>query len=268
MLATYLTVTLGMLLITGVTVGALVQGLSLREQKTVIMREMSVVSELFKNSENAIVSRDTVNTELTLIARHYDAYFEWIPYSGEVRRFSSGQKWQPYAGADYNELQRAEIISEALDLEEGNTLFEQERGDFPFLIGTQAYLENGVVTGVIRFYTDVSSLKTTLDMVYLEVMLVCLIAILISVIAVYYTTSRMTRPFMEISEIVQRYSKGDFNVRIPISSTEEATQLAVSFNAMADQLKDLEATRRSFVANVSHELRSPLTSMKGFLEAM
>ena len=36
----------------------------------------------------------------------------------------------------------------------------------------------------------------------------------------------------------------------------------------ADQLKDLEATRRSFVANVSHELRSPLTSMKGFLEAM
>ena len=56
-------------------------------------------------------------------------------------------------------------------------------------------------------------------------------------IVVYYTTNRLTKPFMEINEIVQKYAKGDYNVRIPISSVEEATQLAVSFNNMADQLK-------------------------------
>ena len=78
----------------------------------------------------------------------------------------------------------------------------------------------------------------------------------------------MIRPFSEINAIVQRYSKGDFNIRIPVKGTDEATQLAVSFNNMADQLRDLEATRRDFVSNVSHELRSPLTSMRGFLEAM
>ncbi|MBQ1771576.1 MAG: GHKL domain-containing protein, partial [Clostridia bacterium] len=70
------------------------------------------------------------------------------------------------------------------------------------------------------------------------------------------------------NDIVQQYSMGDYNARIPISGTEETIQLALSFNNMADQLEDLEATRQSFVANVSHELRSPLTSMKGFLEAM
>ena len=121
---------------------------------------------------------------------------------------------------------------------------------------------------LVFLHRDDSAAKRMADAAWMEVLLVLLIAILFSVIAVYYTTSRMTKPFMEISDIVQRYSKGDFNIRIPISGTDEATQLARSFNNMADQLKDLEATRRSFVANVSHELRSPLTSMRGFLEAM
>lgn len=268
MLATYLTVTLGMLLVTGVTVGALVQGISLRDAKATILRELPALSDLFRNSGSSIVSQDAVHTELTLIARHYDAYFEWIPHEGEIMRYSSGLKWSRYASADYNEIVRAEIIASAANTEGGEALFRQRNDDFPVLIATQVFSVEGNVLGVIRFYTDITSIKTTMDMVYLEVMLVCLIAVLISVIAVYYTTSRMTKPFMEINEIVQRYSKGDFSARIPISSTEEATQLAVSFNVMADQLKDLEATRRSFVANVSHELRSPLTSMKGFLEAM
>ena len=102
----------------------------------------------------------------------------------------------------------------------------------------------------------------------MQIGLIAMLGLLIAIVAVYYTTTTLTRPFMEVNEIVQQYSKGDYNARIPVSDTEEATQLALSFNAMADQLKDLEATRRSFVANVSHELRSPLTSMRGFLEAM
>ena len=131
----------------------------------------------------------------------------------------------------------------------------------------------GVVCGGIAFaaallHLDFSISERTLSAVWMEIALVLLVAGLFSVIAVYYTTSRMIRPFSEINAIVQRYSKGDFNIRIPVKGTDEATQLAVSFNNMADQLRDLEATRRDFVSNVSHELRSPLTSMRGFLEAM
>lgn len=268
MLATYLTVTLGMLLITGVTVGSLVQGIALRDEKAIVLREIGTLSDLFRNRASDIISQDAVHTELMIISRHYDAYFEWIPYEGEIVRYNFSPKWSRYASIDYNDRMRADIITAAMDAEEGDAQFRQRNDGFPVLIATQLFTSGEKVLGVIRFYTDISSVKTTMNMVYLEVMLVSLIACLISVIAVYYTTSRMTKPFMEINEIVQRYSKGDFTARIPISSTEEATQLAVSFNVMADQLKDLEATRRSFVANVSHELRSPLTSMKGFLEAM
>ena len=267
-LATYLTVTLGLLLLTGVTVGALVQALTMRSTKTIITRELAAISELYRSSSNTIISRDAISSELTLIARHYDAYIEMIPFQGEITRFSSGTKWDRVADVDYTPIERDEIIRGATDLEKDNIQFSRMRDGFPILVATKMMDSNEEIIGVIRFFSDITETNSMMETVYLEVMLVSLVAILLSVIAVYYTTTRMTKPFMEINEIVQRYSKGDFNARIPISSTEEATQLAISFNAMADQLKDLEATRRSFVANVSHELRSPLTSMKGFLEAM
>jgi signal transduction histidine kinase len=160
------------------------------------------------------------------------------------------------------------MLNAVSDLDASSVRFTQNRDGFLTLVGTKPVVRDGVATHVVRFHIDVTQARGALNMVYAEVMLVSLVAVLLSVIAVYYTTARLTKPFMEINDIVQKYSKGDYNVRIPISSVEEATQLAISFNNMADQLKDLEATRRSFVANVSHELRSPLTSMKGFLEAM
>ncbi len=98
--------------------------------------------------------------------------------------------------------------------------------------------------------------------------IICILGVIVAFVASYYSASRIINPFVEMNHTVQCYSKGDFSQRIPITGRDEASQLGRSFNEMAEQLKDLENTRRSFVANVSHELRSPLTSMKGFLEAM
>lgn len=71
-----------------------------------------------------------------------------------------------------------------------------------------------------------------------------------------------------MNNTVMRFSRGDFDARVDMRGQDEVSQLGRSFNHMADELNTLEQARRSFVANVSHELRSPLTSMRGFLEAM
>ena len=94
------------------------------------------------------------------------------------------------------------------------------------------------------------------------------IAIVLAVLAVSYLTNRITKPIVDMNNTVKRFTKGQFTARVKASGSDEVGQLARSFNAMADELDNLEQVRRSFVANVSHELRSPLTSMRGFLEAM
>ena len=268
MLATYMTVTLGLLLLSGVVIGALMSGFVMREQKQYVANEITVVSDLYFNTTGASVGESAAILELNTIARHYDALIQIISLDGTMAQYTSGSKWDSIANTRYTEEEVTRMLNAVSSLDSSSVRFIQQKGAFQMLIGSKALLEDGVATHVIRFFVDVTEARGAVGMAYMEVILVSLIAVLISVIAVYYTTTRLTRPFMEINEIVQKYSKGDYNVRIPISSIEEATQLAISFNTMADQLKDLEATRRSFVANVSHELRSPLTSMKGFLEAM
>ncbi len=268
MLATYMTVTLGLLLLSGVVIGALMSGFVMREQKQNVANEIAVVNELYFNTTGASVGENAAILELNTIARHYDALIQVISLDGSMAQYASGSKWDFISKTRYTEEEITRMLNAVSDLDSSSVRFTQQKGDFQMLIGSKALLEDGVATHVIRFFVDITEPRGAVGMAYMEIILVSLIAVLISVIAVYYTTTRLTRPFMEINEIVQKYSKGDYNVRIPISSIEEATQLAISFNTMADQLKDLEATRRSFVANVSHELRSPLTSMKGFLEAM
>lgn len=268
MLATYMTVTLGLLLLSGVVIGALMSGFVMREQKQNVANEIAVVNELYFNTTGASVGENAAILELNTIARHYDALIQVISLDGSMAQYASGSKWDFISKTRYTEEEITRMLNAVSDLDSSSVRFTQQKGDFQMLVGSKALLEDGVATHVIRFFVDITEPRGAVGMAYMEIILVSLIAVLISVIAVYYTTTRLTRPFMEINEIVQKYSKGDYNVRIPISSIEEATQLAISFNTMADQLKDLEATRRSFVANVSHELRSPLTSMKGFLEAM
>ncbi len=269
MLATYMSVTLGLILLSGVLVATLMSGFIMREEKQDIANEITVINELYFNTQSSTVGENAAILELNTIARHFDGLIQIVSTDGSMAQYASGSKWNAVMNTRFSEEEIARMLGTVSDLDASSVRFTQQKGAFTMLVGTKAGLEqDGVATHVIRFYVDITNARGAVAMAYMEVILVSLIAVLISVIVVYYTTSKLTRPFMEINETVQKYAKGDYNVRIPISSIDEATQLAISFNNMADQLKDLEATRRSFVANVSHELRSPLTSMKGFLEAM
>lgn len=268
MLTTYISVAIGLFLLSGVTISALVRGFILREVKQEIAREITVISDLYRNASQSSYASGVALSEMNLIVRHYDGLIQIVADDGSMEQYASGEKWNGVMNTPYTVDEIARMLYDTA-LSSGDVVkFTQHRGAVHAMVGTLPYRTNGVATHAVRFFVDIADESALVETAYLEIALVSLIGMLIAVIAVYYTTMRLTNPFNEINETVQRYAKGDYNVRIPISSIDEATQLAVSFNNMADQLKDLEATRRSFVANVSHELRSPLTSMKGFLEAM
>ncbi len=129
-------------------------------------------------------------------------------------------------------------------------------------------LWEGDKTSVLLIHSDISRWNDSFRQLALWTLAICVVAAFVILFSSYYTAKRIINPFVDMNHIVQCYSKGDFSQRIPVQGRDEASQLGKSFNEMADQLKNLEVTRQSFVANVSHELRSPLTSMKGFLEAM
>ena len=81
-------------------------------------------------------------------------------------------------------------------------------------------------------------------------------------------TYRLIKPLKLMSEAAKCMARGDFSRRIPVTRDDEIGQLAVSFNQMTNSLARLEDVRKSFIANVSHELKTPMTTIGGFIDGM
>lgn len=88
------------------------------------------------------------------------------------------------------------------------------------------------------------------------------------VIAVYFITERMMHPLREITGATKIYAKGDFSKRVEIYGDDEIAELGRAFNRMADGLEKTEKMRNSFLANISHDLRTPMTTIAGFIDGI
>ncbi len=95
-----------------------------------------------------------------------------------------------------------------------------------------------------------------------------LLLLTVTLIAVYFISKRMIKPIREMSAVAGDFAKGKFDVRIPVRGRGELSELAIAFNNMALSLENTEQIRRDFIANISHELRTPMTSIAGFVDAM
>lgn len=104
--------------------------------------------------------------------------------------------------------------------------------------------------------------------ILLMILLTFTIAMLFTSVIIWFISKKITKPLREMNEIAIHYAKGDFSKSVQYESTDEIGQLAKSFTYMAEELNDLENRRKQFVSNVSHDLRSPLTSIKGFIIAL
>lgn len=75
-------------------------------------------------------------------------------------------------------------------------------------------------------------------------------------------------PLCKITEAAKQYASGNLDYEIPVNSQDEIGYLSASLNYMSTHLRDMENYQKKFVANVSHDFRSPLTSIKGYVEAI
>lgn len=90
----------------------------------------------------------------------------------------------------------------------------------------------------------------------------------IMIIWIYFTSKQITRPLKEMNDVAKTIANGQFDKRIQVEGEDEIAELALSFNDMASELDKIDESRNSFIANVSHDLRSPLTSIQGFVTAI
>ena len=144
-----------------------------------------------------------------------------------------------------------------------------------YVVGTAIVAPDYVVSdsdtaGIIGIvFASVKEGTTELVLRIIRTFLIILVLIIaIASLVIWLLTKRMVTPLQQMSAAAKRFAVGDFSYRVKIESNDELADLGYAFNDMAEALDKLEGSRRSFVANVSHELKTPMTSIAGFIDGI
>jgi signal transduction histidine kinase len=95
-----------------------------------------------------------------------------------------------------------------------------------------------------------------------------LLALAVAALLGAFGTRTILGPLRRMAEVARQLADGDYSARAPVRTRDEVGQLAAAFNEMADKLQQVHLLRKTMVLNVAHELRIPLTNMRGYLEAL
>jgi len=98
--------------------------------------------------------------------------------------------------------------------------------------------------------------------------LVLSVMLVIGVVLFLFAARLIAKPIAKLSEATRRVAKGDYQVRVNLRRNDEIGELSRNFNRMIGELSKIEAMRQEFVSNVSHEIQTPLTSIRGFAGAL
>lgn len=137
-----------------------------------------------------------------------------------------------------------------------------------YTVGIPLYDFNNNVIGTVFASTPASLLQNLLGNLVKTFLVCALVPVVLLFISVYAVSYRLIKPLQLMSEASRSMSRGDFTKRIPVTGNDEISELAIAFNQMTNSLVQLEGMRRSFIANVSHELKTPMTTIEGFIDGI
>ncbi len=150
----------------------------------------------------------------------------------------------------FNEKMQTQVSTVAYPLRYANSDSDEK----PWAI----LIINSALDSVNRAYSNIVS------SLFVPIVAVFVVGLAMIIILVYGIVSRVK----SLNNATQRIARGNFKDRVAIGQKDEIGQLAASFNKMAEQLAISDAKKRDFVSNAAHELRSPMTSINGFVEGM
>ena len=168
-------------------------------------------------------------------------------------------------GEDYQNLMYSKIKlnteSLSYNIEFKKEVFKVDNASIKGYV--KAIYEDGEIDGyMIMVMQNESERNFNMFIIWITV----IIEIIISAIVIKIVTNHIIiRPIDNINNVAKRLAKGEVEKRVVVNCNNEIGELAESFNMMAECLEKSDTKRREFISNVSHELRSPITSIKGFI---
>ena len=207
-----------------------------------------------------------------------------------INEINNADKYMDYSflllDTDLNVITNSKDI---LTLEPGDTInkffgyndvmlgkFEWLQGDLDDIYEQTRYILcypvkiNNKVDAIVIISIPLSEFSSYINRVYIIVISFFILAIILGFFTIHWATNEFVIPVRRLSNVAKYISKGNFDKKMEVTEdmNDEIKELCSSFNSMAESLDGLEKRRREIISNISHDLRSPITSIRGFLQAM
>ena len=204
-------------------------------------------------------------TRLLEIAQAQDIRVGWASADGEVR-FDSEHRWdRPDAEALFPRLNRVRDGRWLGRVREGNRTWLVLAYPIPRSDDSpveRSYLILARPTRVIAF------LQQFRQSIARPLIQAGLLAFAVGLILALIISGSIARPLRQVSDTAKAIAQGDLDARAPESGPAEVRQMAHAFNQMAEQVQVSRQSQQDLVANIAHDLRTPLTSVQGFAQAL
>lgn len=233
-------------------------------------KQSNLINEATLLSEQTISSYIQGITSLEYLQIRFNEFEDTLKTS--VWFFSADGNLIAASNPDnYNNLPKnIKNLEKNMNLEKGFTQtgnFNNIFGSTMISIGIPIYTEE-TLKGYLILHTSMTELDSLQDNILGIMYMPFLVMILVVGIVLAYLSGTVLRPIAKINNTAREYAKGNFEARTGVKRKDELGELSDSLEYMASELSKLDEYRKNFIANISHDFRSPLTSIKGYLEAM
>lgn len=238
------------------------------DQKNDLLNQAIKISDIYiqSNSDDRF-DRSFFYNEIKILDKYMDYSFfvldknlKVLAKSKDIENLFLGSVIDKFYG--YNDVIDGNI--EWLQGDIGN-IYSQNR----YILCYPAMIDDNVDALVI-VSVPLSKLTSYINRVYIIIAFFLVFSVILGFVTIHWASREFVIPIRKLSSAAKYISKGNFDERIEIDENlnDEMAVLCSSFNVMAENLAMLEKRRREIVSNISHDLRSPITSIRGFLQAM
>lgn len=141
-------------------------------------------------------------------------------------------------------------------------------GDFWAAYYTSAVIQNGEIIGAVLYSSSIQDVIMATDDLQSRTLWIFVLACGIIIVTSLFMTNLITKPIKKLTDVAIKISNGDLSQRANIKGRSEIAEMAQTFDMMCGKLQNLDEQRSEFVSDASHELKTPLASMKILVESM
>lgn len=247
------------------------------------------------SADSYTIQRDTMNASLGSTALVVDSYLEKNGYDTIYTAFTEGSDLQSLIEYSASKSRTDIFVFDKLGLLVATTDDDYANGNYALsdnaMLTMIAHDESYAISTVDGFFgknrmnvyevayngstpfvilismENYSSVVFSKDIIIVAIT-VALWIFLAAMLSLYVISRRITDPLVEVISAAKDYSKGRFDTKIVYDGVDEVAELARAINDMAASLKHIDEVRNSFLGNVSHDLRTPMTTISGFVDGI